>query len=132
MPFQPADIRSAGDGLYRLRLPGRQTHLYRQGGDWYRCELADGVFLELARRGISVIRWRPEEGAGRQWVGSAYVDWGAPLPVVHARALALCSGQPPRFSGAARTAIYEGVPLTVIQAVATALGQGVEHLPAAG
>ena len=120
--FEPAQ-RGDEDGLYRARLQGRRRGLYRENGTWYWCELAAGIFTDLGRRGISVIRWRPEDSAGRGGVGTAFVDWGAPLPILHARALVLCSGLPPQFHPAARTAAYSNVPLPVIEAVAASLHQ---------
>jgi hypothetical protein len=111
------------DGLYRLRLQGQARHLYRWQGDWHHCDLATGVFIDLARNGRSVMRWRAETGAGREHIGTLFVDWGAPLPALHARALTLCAGLPPRFSMAARTAIYGNVPRTIGFAVAKSLRQ---------
>ncbi len=69
------------------------------------------------------MRWRPEPGPGREAVGTLFVDWGAPLPPLQARALVLCSGLVPRFSGMAETAIYRNVPRHVAQAVAASLYQ---------
>jgi hypothetical protein len=121
LPFERAS--GDADGLYRLRRHGRWVYLYRSGGEWWRCDLATGVFRDLARNGESVMRWRAEPGAGRASVGTMFIDWGAPLPVLHARTLVLCSGFPPTFSGAARTAIYVNVPIMVAQAVARSLRQ---------
>lgn len=120
--YAPADGK-LGDGVYRVRLQGRQRHLYRHEDSWFWCELAEGVFLDLARRGESVMRWRPESGAGRAGVGEMFVDWGAPLPPLHARALTLCSGLPARFYPAARTAEYANVPRSIARAIAESLGQ---------
>jgi hypothetical protein len=112
------------DGLYRLKLRGRSTYLQLRDGMWRHCDLAAGVFSEYARRGgISVMRWRPERDACDGPVGTVFVDWGAPLPPLHARALTLCSGLPPRFSSAARTATYTNIPADVAQAVARSLLQ---------
>lgn len=111
------------NGVYQARLQGRRRHLYLENGTWYRCELAVAIFTDLGRRGISAIRWRPEDGPGRAHVGTAFVDWGAPLPTLHARTLVLCSGLPPQFHPAARTAAYSNVPLPVIEAVAASLHQ---------
>jgi hypothetical protein len=122
MSFVPAGADR--DGLYRLRLLGRSTYLQRRHGMWRHCDLAAGVFAEYARRsGISVMRWRPERTACDGPVGTVFVDWGAPLPPLHARALTLCSGLPPRFSSAARTATYTNIPADVAQAVARSLLQ---------
>jgi hypothetical protein len=123
MSFVPAGA-DRDDGLYRLRLQGRSTHLSLLDGVWRHCDLADGTFAEYARRGgISVMRWRPERDACDGPVGTVFVDWGAPLPPLHARALTLCSGLPPWFSRAARTAVYTNIPADVAQAVARSLLQ---------
>jgi len=111
------------DGLYRLKLQGRLAHLYQLDGQWHHCGLAVGVFTDHARRGRSVIRWRGERQTDNGDVGTLFVDWGSPLPPLHARTLTLCSGLPPRLSAAARTAIYGNVPAAVATAVARSLSQ---------
>lgn len=126
--YVPANGSTAQkDGLYRVTLQGRLAHLYLLDGHWYRSELAEGLFLEFAARNMSVIRWRPDPGHGRSDIGTVFVDWGAPLPPLQSRALALCSGLPPRFSGTARTAIFVNVPLAVANAVASSLGQHLDR-----
>jgi hypothetical protein len=125
--FLPADADR--DGLYRLRLQGRSAYLQRQGGVWRHCDLATGVFAEYARRGgISVMRWRAERDASGGPVGTVFVDWGAPLPALHARTLTLCSGLPPRFSSAARTTTYTNIPADVALAVARSLLQRLQPI----
>jgi hypothetical protein len=116
------------DGLYRLTLRGRRTHLYLRGGQWYHCDLASGVFTEYVRSGTAAMRWRSERSSCYGRVGTLFVDWGAPLPPLHARALTLCSGLTPRFSGAARTTIYSNVPELVASAVARSLSQRLHHI----
>lgn len=111
------------DGLYRLKLQGRLAHLYQLDGQWHHCDLAVGVFTHHARRGRSVIRWRGERQTEDGDIGTLFVDWGSPLPSLQARTLTLCSGLPPRFSAAARTAIYGNVPAAVATAVAKSLLQ---------
>lgn len=120
--------RTRTDGLYRLILRGRRTYLYLRGGQWYHCDLASGVFTEYARQGTAAMRWRTERSSCYGRIGTLFVDWGAPLPPLHARAVALCSGLTPRFSGAARTAIYSNVPELVASAVAGALSQRMHHI----
>ncbi len=116
------------DGLYRVTLRGRYVHLYRRDGQWYHCDLPTGVFIEHARAGTAVMRWRPERESCYGPIGTMFIDWGAPLPALHARALTLCSGLAPRFSGAARTAIYCNVPKRVAGAVAESLSQTLQHI----
>jgi len=115
------------DGLYRLQRQGRMQHLCRRAGSWYLTDLSAGVFMELNQRGQQVMRWRPETGVGRGQVGALFVDWGAPLPPLQARALTLCSGITPRYSSAAKTAIYINVPQHLAQAVATSLCQRLQQ-----
>ena len=114
---------SAQDGLYRMKINGRQEYRTVRSGAWYRCDLSSGVFLELARQGISSMRWRPEDGLGRRETGTFFLDWGAALPPLHARTLTLCSGQVPRFSEAATTASYQNVPRDIARHVARTLLQ---------
>lgn len=120
--------RATTDGLYRLTLRGQRTHLYLRGGQWYHCDLASGVFTEYARRGTTAMRWRSERSSCYGRVGTLFVDWGAPLPPLQARAVTLCSGLTPRFSGAAQTAIYSNVPELVASAVAESLSQRLHHM----
>lgn len=124
----PPDEASRPDGLYKLEIQGRAAHLYRTEGTWYHVDMAVGMFLELARRGESVVRWRRVRG-GRRDLGTVFVDWGAPLPPLHARALVLCSGLVPRFGSAGRTAAYENVPLAVARLIAGSLRQQLTIIP---
>lgn len=125
---QFARAASDSDGLYRLTLQGKRTHLYRRDSEWYHCDLSAGVFLDYARRGRAATRWRPERDSCYGRIGTFFVDWGAPMPALHARALTLCSGLPPRFSGAAHTAIYGNVPETIAQAVTRSLSQRLQYI----
>jgi hypothetical protein len=112
------------EGLYRLENMSRPQHLFWTAeSGWRHCELPAGVFEQLRRRGISVMRWRPDPEPGRDGQGSVYSDWGAPLPPLHQRALVLSTGWTPRFAAGARTAIYENVPRPVAEQVAASLGQ---------
>lgn len=121
MVFTPSSTDM--DGLYRLKLQGRLTHLYQLDGQWHHCDLAVGVFTDHARRGRSVIRWRGERHTEDGDIGTLFVDWGSPLPPLHARTFTLCSGLVPRFSATARTAIYGNVPAAIATAVARSLSQ---------
>lgn len=109
-------------GLYRERFHGRWLYKFRKSDDWYSCDVSSGVFAELARRGESAIRWRPAD-ANRAGPGTIFIDRGAPLPSLHARALTLCSGFPPRVGSAAETAIYDNVPHEIATRVSVSLGQ---------
>ena len=119
--FRPSG--SDRDGLYRIRLHGVFRHLYRLNGTWHNAELATGIFIDYARSGVSVIRFQQERDYPGGPVGSVFIDGGAPLPTLHARALTLCSGLPPCFSQTARTTSYANIPATVASAVARSLQQ---------
>jgi hypothetical protein len=120
--FQPAAAAS-GDGAYRLVRAGRPAYLFCRGGAWSSCSRPEAVFAELARLGRQVMRWRPD-GSGRPGrPGTLFVDWGAPLPPLHTRALVLCSGLAVRFSGSARTGKYINVPAAIATSVASSLSQ---------
>lgn len=123
--FLPAE-NTTSDGLYRAQVSGRRRYLLRALGHWSWCDLSTGVFLELQRQGQSVLRWRSSDREADK--GTVFVDWGAPLPPLHARTLVLCSGLPPLFHSAARTAEYANVPAPVARAVAASLGQSLEVL----
>jgi hypothetical protein len=123
------DYQVAPDGLYCQQVRGRDFYLVRTSGQWFHCDLTTGIYLELHRRNVSVMRWRPEPGRGSAEIGELFVDWGAPMPVMHSRALTLCSGFTARFSSKAHTAIYDNVPLIIAREVATSLGQDLPHLP---
>lgn len=114
--------RALPDGLYREQINGRWQYLLRRSGSWFAADLSAGVFAELARRGDAVTRWRPESDQ-RATTGTFIVDWGAPLPPLHSRALVLCSGFSPRFGNSAETALYDNVPREIAALVASSLGQ---------
>ncbi|KQY41879.1 hypothetical protein [Cellulomonas sp. Root137] len=126
----PSRFRASGDrttdGLYRFEANGRMRHLLCRGGNWFSCDRSVGIFLELARVGTSVMRWRPESGSGRSTVGTVFVDFGAALPPLQSRTLALCSGFVPRFHPAAQTAAYANVPLVIARFVAQSVLQEIE------
>lgn len=128
--MQPRDWRPVSaaranppDGLYREQVHGRWRHITRRDGEWFASDLSTGTFAELARQNESALRWRPDPARTAADVGTVFVDWGAPLPALHSRALVLCTGLPPRFGTTATTAIYENVPRTVAAHVCTSLGQ---------
>lgn len=123
--WEPVEARASAfpDGLYSLKINGRQQFRTVRSGAWLQSDMSSGVFLELARLGQSAMRWRPEPGHGREHVGTVFIDWGAPLPTLHARTLTLCSGLVPRFSGSAGTVIHRNVPHSVARTVAGSLHQ---------
>jgi hypothetical protein len=111
------------NGLYSEQVNGKERYITRRDGEWFACDLSIGTFAELARRNESALRWRPDPGREAVGTGTLFVDWGAPLPALHSRALVLCTGLPPRFGATAPTAIYENVPRAVAARVCTSLGQ---------
>lgn len=123
--WQPVSAAQANppDGLYSEQVNGRPRYITRRDGEWFACDLSTGIFAELARRKESVLRWRPDRGREAAGTGTLFVDWGAPLPPLHSRALVLCTGLPPRFGTTATTAIFENVPRGIAARVCTSLGQ---------
>lgn len=122
--FKPVTlpVGKAPDGLYRMKALGRHVYRLVRNGTWHQCGRAEGVYLELAQRGESALRYRPDTD-GYPGSGSVFVDRGAPLPTLQARALTLCSGQVPRCGQAGQTTIYDNVPVKVARLVAESLMQ---------
>lgn len=122
--WQKASARSSNltDGLYREHINGHWRYVLLRSNDWYSTDLSHGVFAELERQGTAVIRWRPDS-SDRPDSGTVFIDWGAPLPPLHSRALVLCCGFAPRFGQTAETAIYDNVPREIALQVARSLGQ---------
>lgn len=113
------------DGLYREQINGRWQHLFRRGSVWHATDLSVGVFAELARRGDSVVRWRPDS-SDRTKTGTLIIDRRAPLPPLQWRALVLCSGFLPRLGEATETAHYDNVPRNIATRVTSSLGQSMQ------
>ncbi|KFZ77009.1 hypothetical protein ED92_38580 [Amycolatopsis sp. MJM2582] len=112
-----------GDGLCRFAVNGRQQYRYRAGGDWLRTDHALGIWWALAEQKEQAIRWRRVREANGDDIGTLFVDQGAPLPPLQARALVLCSGVPTQFGNTARTAIYTNIPWSVADLVAQSVRQ---------
>ncbi|MFF9213242.1 MULTISPECIES: hypothetical protein [unclassified Streptomyces] len=124
--FEPARSYSE-EGLYRWRSADfARLVQVRRGSQFLSTEYECGVFLEHERLGSSVMRWQPEKGTGRKRVGRLAVDWGAPLPPLHARAAVLCSGLQPRFHKLAETVRYDNVPFAAAERLAKSLHQKLE------
>jgi hypothetical protein len=111
------------DGLCRFLVNGRQLYRYRIGNDWHRTDHAPGIWWALAEGHQRVMRWRCERQRIGDDIGTLFVDQGAPLPPLQARALVLCSGLPTRFGDTARTAIYRNIPRSVADLVARSVRQ---------
>ncbi|MFD8790953.1 hypothetical protein [Streptomyces vinaceus] len=124
--YEPAPAYSA-DGLYRWRSADwARLVQVRRGAEWLSTEHENGVYLEHARLGNRVMRWRADPGTGRGLTGRLAVDWGAPLPPLHARAAVLCTGLQPRFSEVAQTVRYDNVPRSAAERLAVSLRQDLE------
>jgi len=113
-------------GLWRLTVQGRPSYLYRTGSEWFHADHATGILWALSENNIPVFRWRHERTDGAEEVGTVFLDQGAPLPPLQARALVLCSGQPTAFGDLAKTTIYRNVPKTVAEQVARSVRQRLE------
>lgn len=112
---------SLHDGLFREQSEGRWMYTFHRGAVWYACDLASGYFAELERLRHSVLRWEPASGSPT--TGNLFVNFGAPLPPLQSRALALCSGLAPTSDATARTSVYVNVPLETATRVAASLRQ---------
>ncbi|MGW3596012.1 hypothetical protein [Streptomyces sp. NPDC005167] len=118
--------RPQHDGLYRLkRRDSKQVCQVLRSGDWYETTHEHGVYAVLADQNSTadVLRWLPEEPCGREDVGTLFVDWGYPLPDLHRRVAAMCSGLAPRINEGARNLAYDNVPKAVAMKIAHSLGQ---------
>lgn len=124
--YEPAQSYSE-EGLYRWRSTdwARLVQI-RRGQEWHSTEHENGVFLEHARLGTGTMRWRPESGKGRERTGRLSVDWGAPLPPLHARAAVLCTGIQPRIHEKAQIVRYDNIPRHAAEKLAASLLQQLE------
>ncbi|MGC4808726.1 hypothetical protein [Micromonospora sp. DT233] len=122
-PVSPR-LAEAREGLYRLRRDGRMAYLLRRGGAWHQTTYAEGIHLVLAASSARPLRWRAEPR--RAQVGTFFVDYGVPLPPLHAAAAVLCTGLPPRLTDRAETVAFDNVPLTLARRLAGTLGYQLE------
>jgi hypothetical protein len=106
-------------GLYRYNLYGRpEFRFVTSAGRSFTTDKAIGVFAELARTRRRVIAFSNESPNG-----TLIVPVGVPLPVLHARAAAMCTGLAPQFDWNTLTVRYRNVPLRIAERIATSLGQ---------
>jgi hypothetical protein len=106
------------DGLYQYERIGRRELRWICPGSVFRVSYPLGVYCELRRTGLTdKIKWW-----GDAVNGTLGVPLEAPLPALHRRAAAMCSGVVPFRQG--RVTLYRNVPLAFAEAVATSLGQG--------
>jgi hypothetical protein len=110
-------------GLYRFRprrIGGTEFRLVTAQGS-LRIDRSIGIYADLAKTHVDALWYEPSDVHGM-----LYVRASAPLPVLHARSLHLCSGLRPDDTtlepiGAVRR--YHNVPLQVAEAIATKLSQ---------
>lgn len=108
----------SGAGLYEFILPGRSEYRFYDGDTFYATDRPTGIYAELRRQDRHVLVYKPEPRNG-----SLIVPLDAPLPVLQARAAAMCSGldAAPIFSDRIRR--FVNVPLVVARRIAASLGQ---------
>jgi hypothetical protein len=118
--------RPQRDGLYRLKQrEGKRVCQVLHDGSWYTTSHEEGVYAALRARNTDadVLRWLTEQDCGRDQFGTLYVDWGYPLPDLHRRVAAMCSGLAPRINELAENLAYDNVPKAVAIKIAESLGQ---------
>jgi hypothetical protein len=104
-------------GLYRYDAYGRPTYRLVAGQDeTYKVDLAIGAWVALSRWGENRLRYSEEDVNG-----TLAVPVATPLPTLHARAAALCSGLAPGRIG--NTLWYRNVPRRVAERIARSLDQ---------
>jgi hypothetical protein len=109
-------------GLYRFKVYGR--HRYRwvsPSGEAHDVDYTWGTYAELRARGMRVLRYQPD-GA----TGTLSVPLQFPLPILHGRAAALCSGLTPRVVRRPSASVVEfrNVTKKVCVRIAESLEQG--------
>lgn len=103
-------------GLYRYDAHGRPAFRLLDGDEIYAVDWAIGAWAALSRWGENKLLYR-EEAVN----GTLVAPVGAPLPTLHARAAALCSGLTPGRSGGDDW--YRNVPRRVAERIARSLDQ---------
>ncbi|AWK09573.1 hypothetical protein DDQ41_12320 [Streptomyces spongiicola] len=115
------------DGLYRIKQgDGKRVCQVLRDGTWYETVHEEGVYSVLGQQQGSdadVLRWLPDKEPGCELTGTLFVDWGYPLPDLHRRVAALCSGLAPRINEHAENLAYDNVPKDVAEKIADSLGQ---------
>jgi hypothetical protein len=121
--FVPVD-GDADPGLYLYEVAGpRRMQFAADDGSRHRVDLAVGTWAEARRLGVAdLIYWQPDGTTG-----TLFTPWMLPLPVLHARAAALCSGLRPGWNDHGDI-VYVNVPEWVAVRIAESLGQGLERL----
>jgi hypothetical protein len=120
--FQAVDD-DRSPGFYRYEISGpRRMQFQAADGRRYHVDLAVGAWAEARRLGeLAHIWWRPD-GTN----GSLMTPWRLPLPSLHARSAALCSGLAPYVTDDGVN--YVNVPEWVAIRIARSLGQELVHI----
>lgn len=106
-------------GLYRYDVDGPRTHdLVRPDGSRARVDYATGIWGRMKDASLTeeVIWWHHD------WLTASF-PIELPLPPLHARALTLCTGLPPKQNRHRTHWQYFNVPRKLAHRVADALGQ---------
>jgi hypothetical protein len=104
-------------GLYRYDTPIRAEHRLRAAdGGVYAPERAVGIWSALSHWGKNRIKFDPKSVNGE-----LIVPLQAPLPTLHARTAALCTGFAPQKRGS--VLVYPNVPREVAKRIARSLDQ---------
>jgi hypothetical protein len=121
--FAPATtpIPTGSLSLSAYTHPGgwvREDRLVRTDGESASVDRNWARYAVLADRGIKVLGYDPR-------AATVHVPRQVPLPNVAARALALCSGEPPRYAQGPGLGwlVYAGVPREIYAILAAKLGQ---------
>jgi hypothetical protein len=105
-------------GLYRYDVYGRPQFRLRGNGELLAVEMSIGIYAELRRRGANYLEYESGEING-----TLSVPVNAPLPVLHARAAALCSGLMPALERSRWRLNYINVPRLLAERIAASLDQ---------
>ena len=122
--FHPTHAEGiAGPGLYRIEVHYRSRWRFvDDSGKVFNLDGPTGFYAELRRTGQHVLCYTPESPNG-----TLEVPLGAPLPSLHARAAALCTGLMPAESRSghfrSHTRSFANVPKVIAQRIAESLGQ---------
>jgi hypothetical protein len=110
-------------GLYEYEVfSGNEWRLRDADGAIYSLDRSISIYAALSRWGENVLRYMPDS-----LNGTLVVPRRAPLPDLHARAVALCSGLVPQRHG--NTLYYLNVPRWVADSIARSLDQTLLDLP---
>lgn len=114
------DVSDDTPGLYQYETHvGFAYMLQDDDGSTYKVDKAVGIYTALSRWGENRLRW-----FRKSVNGELVVPLRAPLPVLHARVAALCSGLAPEQRK--DVLAYVNVPRTVAERMAHTLGQSLD------